>query len=128
MNAMRIISLCLCAAFICASLRSAHPQIASAVALAAGVAALMLSTGDLGKLAEAARGLDFALDGRGREALKLCAIAMLAEFAADICRDAGEAALSRRIDVGVKIGVVAAALPLAAEVFERISGLISQLS
>ena len=65
----------------------------------------------------------------GGEALfRAFGIGLCCEITGDICRDAGEAALSRRIEVGVKIGVVAAALPLAAEVFERISGLISQLS
>ena len=128
MSTVRIMALCLCAALICASLRSAHPQIASAVALAAGVAALMLSTGDLAEIASAARQLDTALDGHGRKTLKLCAVALLAEFAADICRDAGEAALSKRIEVGVKIGVTAAALPLASQVLESISALISHLS
>ena len=97
-------------------------------AVAAGVAALMLSTGDLAEIASAARQLDTALDGHGRETLKLCAVALLAEFAADICHDAGEAALSKRIEVGVKIGVTAAALPLASQVLESISALISHLS
>ena len=125
---MRILALCVSAALICASLRTAHPQIASAVALAAGVAALMLSTEDLGRFAGAVRQLeDYARQGRSHQIylIKICGVSMIAEFASDICRDAGEAALARRIDAGVKIGVAAAALPVAAEIMERIAALLA---
>ena len=128
MSALRILALCVSAALICASLRTAHPQIASAVALAAGVAALMLSTEDLGRFAGAVRQLeDYARQGRSHQIylIKICGVSMIAEFASDICRDAGEAALARRIDAGVKIGVAAAALPVAAEIMERIAALLA---
>lgn len=127
MSALRILTLCVAAALICASLRTAHPQIATAVALAAGVAALMLSAEDLGRFAEAVRSLeDYArTDGVNRiYLLKICGVAMIAEFASDICKDAGEGALAHRIDVGVKLGIVAAALPAAAQVMERIAALL----
>ena len=128
MSALRILALCLTAALICASLRTAHPQIASAVALVAGVAAMMLSTEDLGRFAGAVRQLeDCASQGGGHQIglIKICGVSMIAEFASDICRDAGEAALAHRIDAGVKIGVVAAALPVAAEIMERIAELLA---
>lgn len=127
MSALRILMLCVSAALICASLRSAHPQLATAVALAAGVAALMLSVEDLGRFAGAVRSLEgFAREGGVDQIhlLKICGVAMIAEFASDICRDADEAALAHRIDAGVKLGIVAAALPLAAELMERISALL----
>ena len=56
--------------------------------------------------------------------MKICGIAVIAEFASDICRNAGEGALAHRIDVGVRIGVVASALPAAAEIMERIAELL----
>ena len=109
------------------TLRAAHPQMASAVAMAAGVAALMLSSADLGALSRALKTLEGCV---GEEAqplylLKVCGIAVIAEFASDICRDAGEGALAQRIDVGVRIGVVASALPAAAEIMERIAELLA---
>ena len=127
MSALRILALCVAAALICASLRTAHPQIAGAVALAAGVAALMLSTEDLGRFAGAVRQLeDYARQGDGHQIylIKICGISMIAEFASDICRDAGESALAHRIDAGVRIGVAAAALPVATKIMERIAALL----
>lgn len=127
MNVLRILVLCITAAFICASLRMAHPQIASAVALATGIAALNLSLEDIRGLSNTVARLEaFANQGDGTrsELLRICGLAMIAEFASDICRDAGEAALARRIDVGVKLGIVVAALPAAVQIMERISELL----
>ena len=126
-NALRILGLCLTAALICASLRSAHPQIASAVALAAGVAALMLSAPDIRSFSDVLDQLDQYVRKGGAESmylLKICALAMVAEFASDICRDAGEAALARRIDTGVKLGIAATSVPVAAEIMAGIAGLL----
>ena len=128
MSLLRIVALCLAAALICATIRTAHPQIATAVALACGVGVMLLSTQELGSLAAALEKLEAAadgMDGEGLRLLKLCGIALVAEFASDICRDAGEAALARRIDAGVRIGVVAAALPTAAELMDVIAGLLA---
>ena len=128
MAALRVLILCVSAALVCASLRMAHPQIASAVALAAGIAALTLSIDDLGKLSNALAQFEaYANQGNGTQLqlLKTCGIAMIAEFASDICRDAGEAALARRIDVGVKIGIVIIAIPTATQILDRITELLS---
>lgn len=128
MVSLRILILCISAALICASLRTMHPQIASAVALAAGVAALMLSTGDLGNFSQTVRQLEAYAAESGIDhayLLKICGIAIVAEFASDICRDAGEAALAHRIDAGVKIGITASALPTALDIMERISRLLA---
>lgn len=125
MNTLRILILCISAAMVCASLRTVHPQIASAVALAAGVTALMLSTQEIRVLTEALDGLEAQANAEnGTQLLKLCGIAMIAEFASDICRDAGEASLAHRIDTGVKIGIIVTALPTVAQIMERISQLI----
>ncbi len=126
MQLMRILLLCLAAALICMTLRAAHPQMAAAVAMAAGVAALTLSGADLGGFSQSLRALEGYAQGAGElHLLKICGIAMIAEFASDICRDAGESALAHRIDVGVRIGIVATALPGAARIMESIAGLLA---
>lgn len=127
MNVLRILILCIAAAFVCASLRMGHPQIASAVALAAGIVALNLSLEDIKGISNAVTRLEaFANQGDGtrQELLKICGIALVAEFASDICRDSGEVALAHRIDVGVKLGILAAALPAAIQIMEKISQLL----
>ena len=95
MQVLRILVLCLSAAQICMTLRAAHPQMAAAVAMAAGVAALMLSSADLGAFSRALHTLEDYAQGEAEQLylVKICGIAVIAEFASDICRDAGEGAL-----------------------------------
>ena len=90
-------------------------------------AALMLSSADLGAFSRALRTLEDYAQGEAQQLylVKICGISVIAEFASDICRDAGEGALAHRIDVGVRIGVVATALPAAAEIMERIAELLT---
>ena len=128
MTALRIVALCVAAALVCATVRAAHPQVAAAVALAAGVGALTLSAGDLGQFAQALRDLERMAEAGGANGtwlVRLCGLTLVAELASDLCRDAGEAALARRIDMGVRLSMAAAALPLAAQILERISELLS---
>lgn len=128
MNALRILILCIAAALVCTSLRVMHPQIATVVGLAAGIAALMLSLEDIRELADTVAGLEAYTYQTGEtqlQLMKICGIAMIAEFASDICRDAGENALAHRIDVGIKIGIVVFALPAAAKIMEKIAELLT---
>ena len=126
MTGLKVIALCVAAALVCATLRAAHPQVAGVAALAAGVAALTLSMGDLGQFAQALRSLEQTAEAGGANGtwlVRLCGLTLVAELASDLCRDAGEAELAKRIDLGVRLSVAAAALPLAAQILERISEL-----
>lgn len=124
MNALRILALCVTAALICAVLRSMHPQMASMVAMGAGAAAILLSKSDIQLFAEAIQTLDAMTSQSGESLIKICGIVIVAEFASDICREAGEALLAKRIDMGVRIGVVASAIPTVGGILSSISGML----
>lgn len=124
MNALRVLALCVTAALICAVLRSMHPQMASMVAMGAGAAAILLSKSDIQLFAEAIQTLDAMTSQSGESLIKICGIAIVAEFASDICREAGEALLAKRIDMGVRIGVVASAIPTVGGILSSISGML----
>ena len=115
MTAFRIIALCLSAAMICVSLRTSQPQIASAIALAAGVGTLLISLQDIGEVAGTLKKLE-ALASEGGCAygsmMKICGIALVAEFASDICRDCGESALATKTELAGKIVILAVAMPM----------------
>jgi len=127
MNALRILMLCVSAALVCSTVRVQHPQIASVVALAAGIASITLSLQDIHAFSQTLASLSNRLpevSGDRMLLLRMCGIAVIAEFASDICRDSGETALSRRIDVGTKLALLAAALPMAAELLDTLTRLI----
>ena len=124
MNAVKILVLCIAAALVCTSVRSVSPQMATVLTLAVGVGAMLLMRTDIAVFTEALKKLD-DLSGGGQFALlKICALAMVAEFASDICRDAGESSLAKRIDTGVRIGIVASAIPSAGNILLSIAELI----
>lgn len=124
MNALRILALCVTAALICATLRSMHPQMASALAIATGASAILLSRSDIQIFAEAIQTLDAMTTQSGESLIKICGIAIVAEFASDICREAGETLLAKRIDTGVRIGVVASAIPSVGGILSSIAGML----
>lgn len=52
--------------------------------------------------------------------LKIVGIAYLAEFGAQICRDAGEGALAGKIELAAKVGVIVLAIPIIVAITESL--------
>lgn len=56
--------------------------------------------------------------------LKIIGIAYIAEFGAQITRDAGQGAIASKIELGGKILIMAMAIPILTVIIETILGLI----
>ncbi|MGI6118991.1 MAG: stage III sporulation protein AD [Desulfosporosinus sp.] len=52
--------------------------------------------------------------------LKIVGVAYLAEFGAQICRDAGEGALASKIELAAKVGVIILAIPIIVAITESL--------
>lgn len=52
--------------------------------------------------------------------LKITGIAILSEFATSICKDAGESAIASKIEIGSKIMIIAASIPIISSLLEVI--------
>ena len=52
--------------------------------------------------------------------LKILGVAYLAEFGAAICRDAGEAAVAKKVEFGAKIIIAVLALPIMVAILESL--------
>ena len=121
--AVKIAVLCVAAAVMCLFLRSFRPEIALTVALAAGVIACMLS---LDELREIVRGIKTAFQSAQVEEedvimiVKAMGFAIAGEYSAQLCRDAGEGALAQRVDMAVRISLMALAVPLIMRVLDVI--------
>lgn len=124
--ALKIAVLCASAALIVTGIKSIKPEIALAVALAAGAAACILSLNELRALSEmfaeitAHAGIE---DETMSVIMKACGIAIAGEYAAQVCRDTGEGALAQRIDFAVRIALLALASPLIRETVSMIAEL-----
>lgn len=56
--------------------------------------------------------------------LKIVGVAYLAEFGAQICRDAGEGALASKIELAAKVGVIVIAIPIIVAITESLIRLV----
>ena len=124
---VRVITLCVVSAILCSALRTQRPEIAAAVSLAAGLAALSMLFAearvvhDLASLIERVR----AVDGEAASAIvKAAGIAILAELGAQICIDSGERALAGRIALASRVAMLGLCVPLLAEIAAQIKGLL----
>ena len=127
MNAVYASLICIAGALICTVIRQTRPEIAMAAALAAGTAALLICLPDIRQAAEALGGLsDSAGVGSDWSQLMLrgCGIALIAEFASQICADAGETALAGRIKLALRLALTVMALPMLAEVLSQSASLM----
>lgn len=123
MVAVRIVAICVAAAALCAVLRSQHPEMAMALAVVAGLVALGLSMDALSRAANTLSTLA-AQSGLSAESTQLLiratGIALLAEFGAQLCRDAGESSLAGRIEMGGRMVLLGMATPLLSSLMDRL--------
>ena len=122
--AIRVSLICAAAALVCVAIRVNRPDVAAAVALAAGLSVCVLSLTELGDVVKTLKRLteDARVSNGDLEVvLRACGIALVGEYASQLCRDAGEGALAQRVEFGVRVSVLALVSPVAVEVMETVS-------
>lgn len=127
MLAIRIVFLCLACALICAALRVHRPEIAAAVALAAGVTALLMTAEAFATVAESARRFISLAEVEGETAsivLRAAGISIISELGVQICCDAGESALAGRIRLAVRVVMLAMAMPVILQIMDAIGAVL----
>lgn len=116
---------CVAAAMICAALRTQRPELATAVSLAAGAAVLGMMAARAGELFPDAHRLGTlfqSLDRDSRSALlRAAGISVIAELAAQLCRDSGERALAGRVALVARVSILALCAPLAVRLCELLA-------
>ena len=58
--------------------------------------------------------------------IKVVAIAYIGEFGAQICRDAGEGVMAKKIELGAKVIILLTAIPIFLAIMEALLGLLPQ--
>lgn len=126
--ALQWMGLCAAAAIICTLLRPQRPELATVIALAAGVAviaALMAQMRDqlprLQALWDAFKGTDADIRSA---VLRGAGVAVVSDFAAQLCRDAGEGALAGRVTLIARVSILALCAPLAVGLLESFSAFL----
>lgn len=128
MTVFKIVGVALVAVAASLVLRAYRPELGLQIAVAAGVLILVLTLDELaamsGFLGEVLG--RFQIDtGYLKVMLKVIGIAYLAQFAADLCRDAGEGAVAGKVELAGRVLVLALCLPALAAILELVSSILS---
>lgn len=127
MEILYVVGFALVVAVFAVLLREERPEMALLLALTFGVLVFILVLGKLGAIITLFR--DLTRTARVDELylttlLKILGIAYIAEFGAQICRDAGEGTIASKIEMAGKVLILVLALPIFAAILEVILRLL----
>ncbi|MBP1759865.1 MAG: stage sporulation protein [Firmicutes bacterium] len=127
MEIWQIVGLALIVTIFCVVLKQIRPEIALQLSILAGASIFILIISKirvivdlLQTLADQANISSYYL----LIILKIVGVAYLAEFGAQVCRDAGESALGTKIELAAKVGVILLAIPIIVAITESLVRLV----
>lgn len=127
MEIWQIVGLALIVTVISVVLKQIRPEIALQLTILAGASIFILVMSKikiivdlLQNLADQANISSYYL----LIVLKIVGVAYLAEFGAQICRDAGEGALASKIELAAKVAVIVLAIPIIVAITESLIRLV----
>ena len=123
MDIMQIVGLGLVAAVLAVVLRGNKPEMAMLLSISVGIIIFVAMLGKIGSVLEVLKDLasraNLSMVYLGT-ILKIVGIAYIADFGAQICRDAGEGAVAGKIEFAAKILVLVLAIPIAVAVLNSL--------
>lgn len=127
MSILQIAGIGITAALLAVVIKQHRPEMALLISLAAGAFLFFFVLGNITAVVS-------TIDQLARHSnlnviyldtvLKVIGIAYIAEFGAQICRDAGEGAIASKIELGGKILIMLLALPVLTALMEIILGIL----
>lgn len=127
MDVLQIVAIGLIATVLIVVVKSQRPELAVLLSVAAGVILFLLVLGKISSIIDIVRdlasraGLNMVYLG---VILKIMGIAYIAEFGAQICRDAGEGAVATKIEFAAKILIMVLAVPIVVAVLQALLKLV----
>ena len=130
MNIFQIVSVGIIATIISITLRKHHPELSILIGIASGIiifiAVLQKFTHSLdlvSRLMKQSRVGDVYM----ANLLKVIGTSYVAEFASQICKDAGEEAIAKKVELGGKIIIMNLAIPLLITIMEIVTGIVNNI-
>ncbi len=127
MDVIQIVVIGLIATVLIVVVKTQRPELALLLSVAAGIILFLLVLGKIGSIIDIVRDL---ADRAGIGSiylgtiLKIIGIAYIAEFGAQICRDAGEGAVATKIEFASKILIMVLAVPIVVAVLDALLKLV----
>lgn len=123
MEILQIVGLGIVATILIIILKAQRPEIAVQASIIAGIAIFFLIAGKLSAVLELLEGYASKVNidmVYFTTLLKIIGIAYIAEFGAEICKDAGEAAIASKIELAGKVIIVVLAVPIITSLLDMI--------
>ena len=127
MDVLQIVAFGLIATVLIVVVKSQRPELAVLLSVAAGVILFLMVLGKIGAIMDVIKdlasrsGISMVYLGT---ILKIIGIAYIAEFGAQICRDAGEGAVATKIEFAAKILIMVLAVPIVVAVLQALLKLV----
>ena len=122
MNILSVVCIGVAASVLVLVLKD-RPETGIAIAIAAGAVIIGSSLGIISEIFDAARGIS-ELAGVGGEyiktALKASGIALAVTVCSSICKDAGQTAIARVVEIAGRAAIIGVALPVINTLFSEI--------
>ena len=124
MEILQIVGLGIVSAVIIIVLRAQKPEIAVQISIITGIVIFMLVASKLSSVLDMLQ----SFSDKARmdtvyftTVLKIIGIAYIAEFGAEVCKDAGEASIASKIELAGKVIIVVLAVPIITSLLELIT-------
>ncbi|HUS89968.1 MAG TPA: stage III sporulation protein AD [Desulfosporosinus sp.] len=127
MEIWQIVGLALIVTVISVVLKQIRPEIALQLTILAGASIFILVMSKIKVIVDLLQNLADQANISSYYlliVLKIVGVAYLAEFGAQICRDAGEGALASKIELAAKVGVIVLAIPIIVAITESLVRLV----
>lgn len=128
MEIAQIVGLGLIAAALAVVLRQQKPELALLLSIGAGVLLFFMILGKIGAVVNVLRDLSVRANVNFLYLgiiLKIVGVAYIADFGAQLCRDAGEGALASKIELAAKILILVLAIPIIIAVLDALMNTLS---
>lgn len=123
MDIIQIVGIGIVATILIVILRNQRPEIAVQVSIVTGIAIFFLIAGKLTAILELISSytqkvsIDMIYI---TTLLKIIGIAYIAEFGAEICRDAGESSVASKVELAAKVVIMVLAVPIMTSMLDLI--------
>lgn len=128
MEILQIVGGGLIVAVLIVIIKQQRPEMAMQLSLAFGTIVLLIILGKVAGVIEVLKELtqranvnQFYLS----TILKIIGVAYIAEFGAQVCRDAGEGAVASKVELAAKIMIIVLAVPIVVAIIESLLKLLS---
>lgn len=130
MDIFQITSIGIVATIITITLKKHHPELATLVSITTGIVIFIFIIGKFSENIDAITKLvrqSKVEDTYVVNVFKVVGIAYVAEFASQICKDAGEEAIAKKVELGGKVIIMNLAIPILITLMEIITSIINNI-